>query len=405
MIPDHTPHPDPTLDQWLTINHTALINALDEVLDLDTGLTDATLTTHYDTLTADLDHVLDVNTGLQDIQASPPQPTPKTTDRAAGVASLTDYAHHVATRPAHERLAARTWFPQHELTALQAISAALNDLNVLVLIRAQALDLTRARSLDRARAQALVRDLARALARALAHVDALIRASDLALSLVRELVRNRALDLVSALALVRTLALDLDLGRVFDRVVIHDLDRVSDHDLGFALVSALGRDQGRDRDLDPDLYGDRPLDLVRDLAFERVRALGDLVRAVDLGDVLARAWGNIAARTRDHLLALDNNDLAASLADVLAHAHTLVSQDLNTALTQLEQALTDVTGADLTHANLNGVPLDGVLWSSNTRWPSHLQEQIRQSSVPIGPDLYRISSRSTGKDTFVDQNF
>jgi hypothetical protein len=82
MIPNHTSHPDPTLDHWLDTGHKALINALDDVLDLDTG--------------------------LQDIQPTPLPPT--TPDQPANITTLIEYAHQLATRPAHERLATRTWF-------------------------------------------------------------------------------------------------------------------------------------------------------------------------------------------------------------------------------------------------------------------------------------------------------
>jgi hypothetical protein len=42
-----------------------------------------------------------------------------------------------------------------------------------------------------------------------------------------------------------------------------------------------------------------------------------------------------------------------------------------------------------------------VLWSSDTRWPTHLREHIKQNSEEITPDLYRINPRGIGKDTFV----
>jgi hypothetical protein len=353
MIPDPTPYPDPTLDQWLTTGHTALINALDEVLDLDTGLADATLTTHYNTLTTGLDHVLDLNAGLRDIQPSPPQSTSTTTDRATSAGSLTDYAHHIATRPAHERLATRTWFPQHELTVLQAISAAEDGVRALRPVLDLVLDRDRDLEHDHARdhARVLIHDLDRALRPVFG----------------RGLRRARAL------------ALDSDRARVLDSVLARDLAR----DLARALVGV--------RALALALTLDSALDLDLDLDSVRV-----------LGRVLGRAHDDIVDRTCYRLRAI-NNDLAHSLADTLKRADTLTSQDLRTALTQLKQALTDVTGADLTHANLNGVPLDGVLWSSDTRWPHHLREPISQNSLPIGPDLYRINPRGIGKDTFIDQ--
>ncbi|GAB3902134.1 hypothetical protein GCM10029964_092030 [Kibdelosporangium lantanae] len=77
---------------------------------------------------------------------------------------------------------------------------------------------------------------------------------------------------------------------------------------------------------------------------------------------------------------------------------------MSAAVDQLLGALADATDADLTHTNLTGVPLDGVVWSSRTRWPHHMESDIRRRSAPIGPDLYRIGARGTDASTTVDLN-
>lgn len=313
--------PDPALDQWLTIRHTTLINALAEVLDLDAGLADVTLTAYYNALTTDLDYLLDLDAGLRDIQPGLVQPTPVTPDQAPVIAPLTDYARHIATRPAYERLTTRTWFPQHEFSALQIISTAIDD------FRGLALTSTFERT----------------------HIRALEFASELEHALEGPLGSARWDAIVATLGNAHRSALDFAAALVDKR------------DPPFVLV----------RKLDSDL--------------ERVR-------------------DNIVAHARNRLPTIDNNDLAFNLADILTRADTLTSQDLNIALPQLEYALTDVTGADLIYANLTGIPLDGVRWSPDTRWPPHLREHITRNSQLIGPDLYQINPGSMGTDTFVNQS-
>ena len=65
-------------------------------------------------------------------------------------------------------------------------------------------------------------------------------------------------------------------------------------------------------------------------------------------------------------------------------------------LSQLVSALTDVVGADLTSADLAGLSLDGVRWSSDTRWPEDWEAWVRDNSVPITDDVFEIRPGKAG---------
>jgi hypothetical protein len=56
----------------------------------------------------------------------------------------------------------------------------------------------------------------------------------------------------------------------------------------------------------------------------------------------------------------------------------------------LDRVRRDFVGADVHAASLDGIPLDGVRWSSTTRWPPAWEESIRRDSVKIGLDLFEI---------------
>jgi hypothetical protein len=65
-------------------------------------------------------------------------------------------------------------------------------------------------------------------------------------------------------------------------------------------------------------------------------------------------------------------------------------------LGQLVSALTNVVGDDLTSADLTGLPLDGVRWSSDTRWPHEWQEWVRDNSISVSADVFEIRSGKAG---------
>jgi hypothetical protein len=65
-------------------------------------------------------------------------------------------------------------------------------------------------------------------------------------------------------------------------------------------------------------------------------------------------------------------------------------------LSRLVSALTSVVGADLTEANLAGLPLGGVRWSPDTRWPEDWQEWVRDNSIAVAPEVFEIRAGAAG---------
>ncbi|MFC3895094.1 hypothetical protein ACFOWZ_26735 [Lentzea rhizosphaerae] len=59
-------------------------------------------------------------------------------------------------------------------------------------------------------------------------------------------------------------------------------------------------------------------------------------------------------------------------------------------------AVTSMVGADLSSADLNGLPLEGVHWSSDTRWPHDWVEWVRANSVPVSADVFEIRPGKAG---------
>ena len=122
-------------------------------------------------------------------------------------------------------------------------------------------------------------------------------------------------------------------------------------------------------------------DAVRALNDARVR---DAVRALD--DAFACARDAVRARVRDADRAAD---------DALALARATPGYDVIDAVDLLDNALTHMVGVDLTSVDLHGIPLAGVRWSHETRWPGHWEDQIRQNSVEVEPGLYEILPGTT----------
>ena len=89
------------------------------------------------------------------------------------------------------------------------------------------------------------------------------------------------------------------------------------------------------------------------------------------------------------------HDLADGLDQAIRYGREhgfdeLFATALTEALGLLKQATTDFAGADLAAVDLDGVPLQGLRWSSTTQWPPGWEEPIRQASVQLKADLYEI---------------
>lgn len=79
------------------------------------------------------------------------------------------------------------------------------------------------------------------------------------------------------------------------------------------------------------------------------------------------------------------------LARLLTSVHsTEFVQRLSEAITRLHEAITDMTGADLSSADLAGLPLDGILWSSTTQWPPTWEPEVAQQSLRLAPDTHVV---------------
>jgi hypothetical protein len=78
-----------------------------------------------------------------------------------------------------------------------------------------------------------------------------------------------------------------------------------------------------------------------------------------------------------------DRDLARLLAPV--HNYEFMLR-LSRAITRLHEAITDMTGVDLADADLDGLPLDGVLWSSATQWPPACEMEVALQSVRLAPN-------------------
>lgn len=65
-------------------------------------------------------------------------------------------------------------------------------------------------------------------------------------------------------------------------------------------------------------------------------------------------------------------------------------------LDRMLSALNGMVGADLASVSLDGVPLDGVRWSSDTRWPPGWEAWVRDHSVPVAGGVFEIRPGKAG---------
>ncbi|MFC0429994.1 hypothetical protein [Kutzneria buriramensis] len=403
MSEDHQTQPDHVLDRWLTTAMASLNAGLDGILDIDAGLSDAQLPGLGDKLVHALDGVVDLDAGLSHIIGGP-VPATMHADRSETASGLSGFANAIAARPPHERLAARAWFPLRELRALRSsahqATRALDLIGALADARTHAQEAGHTFDLAQAGEFDLALHLCRAAARAL-NRD-LIRASDAAGDLGIDL----NLDL--ARARVRNLDLELELGVGFSYDVVGNFAGDLNHCLASVAVGASDVASARDlthhkaRLIDHALA--RALDLASDFAGARehvglgIVSLSQLIPGVVPPDyeALARALELDGAIALDFVRALVIVlDLADARAGDLDRALSSISglslgQAVVNAVDRIDEALTSMAGADLTEADLHGIPLDGVRWSHATRWPPGWEDQIRRDSILIEPGLYEI---------------
>ena len=355
-------------DQWLRRVHQDLLDALDDVLDIDAGLADATLPAHGTALVNALDQVLDLDAGLDDIlpQRVPADHTVTSTEAdsppvGSGPVPLVSYARHFAQQPADARLIARTWFPLSGLAALGILARETMYLFP-----------SGARHRNHGRTGLLAIELSQI---------------PVVTDLSRILIRDG----------------DVDLARVLDNTV--DLVQRLGHALNHAFHIAYGR-QGVQ-----DFTVRRARDLINVLGTidgnilgAKIRYASSILRALESSDIRAAerfafhlttkildVLGSVmhrAVHTVRDAITVASRDNIFTAAVAVADA-----EDMRDAVDVLAAALSDVTDADLSEADLSGVPLEGVRWSSRTRWPANLVEDVRERSERIGPDLWLIVDR------------
>jgi hypothetical protein len=104
---------------------------------------------------------------------------------------------------------------------------------------------------------------------------------------------------------------------------------------------------------------------------------------------------HLAQLCRDRLFSvLTRISNAPDLAE--GHSEVAVAAAVVVPLSRVMAALTGMAGADLTSADLTGIPLAGVRWSPETRWPWDWQAWIAENSVQVSPGLYEIREGGTG---------
>jgi hypothetical protein len=67
---------------------------------------------------------------------------------------------------------------------------------------------------------------------------------------------------------------------------------------------------------------------------------------------------------------------------------------------QLTRARNDFTGLDLRTLDLADIRLEGVLWSTSTRWPPEREGQVRQDSVEIESGLFEVRGDHNHRSVF-----
>ncbi|MBV8992743.1 MAG: hypothetical protein JO287_03350 [Pseudonocardiales bacterium] len=223
----------------------------------------------------------------------------------------------------------------------------------------------------------------------------LTRGLDLAGDLTRDLTDTSARDRA------RGLTRDLTGAGVRTHNVVYDLEHVRNLDL------VRGRDLARELGLVCELAVDlgRTVDLARELAHARDRALGQAhvlgltltygspsVLALGVGLSFAHTLTLVRVRDREVYRALTvARDRALALDRALDHA--LDRNGTTKALVDLHHALSDVTDHDLRGIDLAGIALEGLRWSTQTRWPAELEDQIRLDSAEVAAGVFQVVGR------------
>ncbi|HET9379533.1 MAG TPA: hypothetical protein VFP69_01715 [Streptomyces sp.] len=117
-----------------------------------------------------------------------------------------------------------------------------------------------------------------------------------------------------------------------------------------------------------------------------------------LDEEVAPAVAAVLGRGETYLFAVDA--VAQDLLDDLTHGCE-EADALARAVSEVERASNDFTGADLRHAKLDGIVLDGILWDATTLWPPHWETRVRRSSLPSDAEHGILVVACEGRGTAV----
>ncbi len=359
------------LDLWIAYQHHKLVIDVVGTLEVEASLREVLIATHHGDLVTDLARCLDVEAGLASMVPAAADVTPSTeplilsphpqpADSEPVVAATSpDHVDVAQAAPGTVLLkflhAATSWSPSTRLamrTHPVFNIASFHD-----------------------RAQTLVLSLG--------------ATSDLASGLDHKLkyVLRRILDRVPDLPPDLDRALDRDVDDALNpaRELGSHLDRCLEHtrDLARGLARDLGSDLARTRDLarlptvDLNYVLDHVLNL--DYALDRILTQASKYAIVGTHD-LADDHVRVSALVRDL-------DRVQSFAGELAHTIQAVFH--------FHQMLSDVTGVDLRSIDLVGIPLQGLRWSVQTRWPQEIENQIYRDSVQIADGIFEVNPGGT----------
>jgi len=179
----------------------------------------------------------------------------------------------------------------------------------------------------------------------------------------------QCLDLAVACATTRDLVGNLK--RALDAASTDDLVSVLDQSLHAALA--------RDDVLIRNIAHARNIALARDHTSDQV-LIHALVRTLGEAGALARARHDALIRAVRRAL-YRSSDVEQPFAELTIALQHTPAEDHAQVLSWLRDTLDDLVGADLREADLTGVPLVGIRWSTDTQWPSAWADQIKRDSV------------------------
>ncbi|MEV0029542.1 hypothetical protein [Nocardia sp. NPDC050793] len=117
--------------------------------------------------------------------------------------------------------------------------------------------------------------------------------------------------------------------------------------------------------------------------------LEDLADFADHVAKLARQVRNMVDTGTKATVPMPSSFAAERTTALWSHV-SLLTRELANQVIRVRGAFNDFTGADLIDLEIGTEELDGIRWSSQTRWPPHWQAEIELDSVPIGSDVYQV---------------